>query len=131
MIAKAFSVAPWAALTDGTPAPPDPMETYVPTARPGSRAPHAWLADGRNTLDLLGRGFTLLRFAQSTNASGLHEAAAKRGVPLSDVAINDPLVASLYERTLVLVRPDGHVAWRADAVPSDPAKILDQVAGWA
>src|SRR5262249_42776304 len=46
-------------VADGTPAPPDPMETYMPTARPGSRAPHAWLPDGRSTLDLFGRGFAL------------------------------------------------------------------------
>jgi 2-polyprenyl-6-methoxyphenol hydroxylase-like FAD-dependent oxidoreductase len=117
-------------VADGTPALPDPMETYEPTARPGSRAPHAWLADGRSTLDLFGRGFALLRFAEAIDTSGLHQAAAKRGVPLWEVAIDDPTTASLYERGLVLVRPDGHVAWRADAVPSDPAKILDQVTGW-
>ncbi len=29
--------------------------------------------------------------------------------------------AALYQRTLVLVRPDGHVAWRADAPPADRA----------
>ena len=46
---------------DGTPPPADEPETYVPTARPGSRAPHVWLDDGRSTLDLFGRGFVLLR----------------------------------------------------------------------
>jgi hypothetical protein len=79
---------------------------------------------------LFGRGFALLRFAQSIDTSGLHEAAAKRGMPFSEVAIDGPAAASLYERTLVLVRPDGHVAWRADPLPPDPAKILDQVTGW-
>jgi hypothetical protein len=118
-------------VADGTPAPPDPMETYAPTARPGSRAPHAWLADGRSTLDLFGRGFALLRFAESVDTSGLHEAAAKRSVPFSEVAIDDPAVASLYEQSLVLVRPDGHVAWRADALRGDAGRIVDQVTGWA
>ncbi len=118
-------------VADGTPAPPDPMETYVPTARPGSRAPHAWLAEGRSTLDLFGRGLTLLRFAQSVDTSRLHEAAAKRGAPFSEVAIDDPAAASLYERALVLVRPDGHVAWRGDALPLHPERMLDQVTGWA
>jgi 2-polyprenyl-6-methoxyphenol hydroxylase-like FAD-dependent oxidoreductase len=117
-------------VADGTPASADPMETYEPTARPGSRTPHAWLGDGRSTLDLFGRGFTLLRFAQNIDTSGLHAAAAKRGVPFSEIAIDDHAVASLYERTLVLVRPDGHVAWRADALPSGPAQILDRVTGW-
>jgi hypothetical protein len=49
---------------------------------------------------------------------------------LSEVALDEPSVASLYEQSLVLVRPDGHVAWRGDALPSNPAKILDQVTGW-
>src|SRR5262249_18848923 len=49
-------------LPDGTPAPPNDPETYVPTARPGARAPHVFLADGRSTLDLFGRSFVLMRF---------------------------------------------------------------------
>ena len=61
---------------DGTAAPPDDPRAYVPTARPGHRAPHAWLADGRSTLDLFGRGFTLLGFgADAAEAAPLLEAA--------------------------------------------------------
>jgi hypothetical protein len=29
----------------------------------------------------------------------------------------------------VLVRPDGHVAWRADAEPADADAIIDRVRG--
>ena len=45
------------------PTPPDPDDTrvYTQTSHPGCRAPHAWLGDGRSTLDLFGRHFTLLR----------------------------------------------------------------------
>lgn len=50
---------------DGTSAPPDDVMTYTQTARPGARAPHVWLSDGRSTLDLFGRGFTLLRLGKS------------------------------------------------------------------
>ena len=49
---------------DGTPAPPDPSHPYTQTARPGARAPHVWLDDGRSTLDLFGRGFMLLRLGR-------------------------------------------------------------------
>ena len=35
----------------------------------------------------------------------------------------------LYERRLVLVRPDGHVAWRGDEVPSDALALIDTVRG--
>ncbi len=46
------------------PLPPEPEDSrhYTQTSHPGCRAPHAWLADGRSTLDLFGRNFTLLRF---------------------------------------------------------------------
>jgi hypothetical protein len=61
----------------------------------------------------------------------LIEAAVDRRVPLREIAIADPEVAALYERKLVLVRPDGHVAWRADESPSDPGAIVDRVRGAA
>ena len=34
-----------------------------------------------------------------------------------------------YERRLVLVRPDGHVAWRADEAPADAGALIDVVRG--
>ena len=36
-------------IPDGAPPTPDEPGDYVQTARPGHRAPHAWLADGRST----------------------------------------------------------------------------------
>jgi hypothetical protein len=44
-------------------------------------------------------------------------------------AIDDPHVAALYECRFVLVRPDGHVAWRGDAMPEDPLAVIDRVRG--
>ena len=107
-------------LADGTAAPPDDYGSYTPTSRPGSRAPHAWMADGRSTLDLFGQGFVLLCFdgATARDVAALQSAAEQRSVPLMIVPVADPKIARLYERCLVLVRPDGHVAWRADSVQS-------------
>jgi 2-polyprenyl-6-methoxyphenol hydroxylase-like FAD-dependent oxidoreductase len=117
---------------DGTAAPPDEARKYVPVARPGHRAPHAWLADDRSTLDLFGRGFVLLGFdAGAHEAEPLMRAARRRGVPLEFVALREPKVAALYERTFVLVRPDGHVAWRADRMPDQPERLIDVVRGAA
>jgi 2-polyprenyl-6-methoxyphenol hydroxylase-like FAD-dependent oxidoreductase len=103
---------------------------YHPTTFPGSRAPHAWLADGRSTLDLFETGFTLLRLGpDAPQPSTMERAFAARGVPLTSVSIADPAIATLYERSLVLVRPDGHVAWRGDEQPADPLAVVDSVRG--
>jgi hypothetical protein len=104
----------------------------VPTARPGHRAPHAWLADGRSTLDMFGHGFTLLGFgADADEAVQLLRAAQQRKVPITFAAVAEPHVAALYERRFVLVRPDGHVAWRDDCLPKDALRLIDVVRGAA
>jgi hypothetical protein len=83
-------------------------------------------------LDLFGEGFTLLRLGERPPDAGpLAQAAHARGVPLRAIAIVDPAVAELYERKLVLVRPDGHVAWRGDALPADPAGMVERMCGAA
>jgi len=111
--------------------PPDPAPAhFVPSTYPGARAPHAWLADGRSTLDLFGEGFVLLRLGgQPPDAGALMRAARAQHAPLREIAIADQDIAELYERKLVLVRPDGHVAWRGDMPPADPAAVIARVRG--
>jgi hypothetical protein len=46
------------------------------------------------------------------------------------VDLDQPEITDLYERRLVLVRPDGHVAWRADDLPPDPQALIDRLAGF-
>ena len=117
-------------IPDGTPPPPDDHIEYVPSARPGSRAPHVSLADGHSTLDLFGTGFTLLVFGdRASRVVALEAAAAKRGVPLKVEVIHDEAAARVYEFEYVLVRPDGHVAWRGHDVPDDGLAIIDRVRG--
>ena len=115
---------------DGTDEPPNDISAYYPTSWPGARAPHAWIKDGQSTLDLFGRGFTLMRFG-AADCSGLERAFAERGVPLDVTAISNPEIAALYERELVLVRPDGHVAWRGDAGPQNAGAVADTLRGAA
>jgi 2-polyprenyl-6-methoxyphenol hydroxylase-like FAD-dependent oxidoreductase len=115
---------------DGTTAPSSSTVEYHPTTFPGSRAPHAWLADGRSTLDLFGNGFTLLRLgAAAPQPLAIEPAFAECGVPLTSISIADRAIATLYERPLVLVRPDGHVAWRGSEEPADARAIVDHVRG--
>ncbi|MPZ38053.1 MAG: 2-polyprenyl-6-methoxyphenol hydroxylase [Rhizobiales bacterium] len=115
---------------DGSPARDDSVTEYHPTARPGGRAPHAFVAAGHSTIDLFGKGFVLMRLGTvAPDVSLIERAFAQRSVPLSVETIGNPDVAALYERKLVLVRPDGHVAWRADSAPADPLTLADRVRG--
>jgi 2-polyprenyl-6-methoxyphenol hydroxylase-like FAD-dependent oxidoreductase len=114
---------------DGTPAPPFEVMTYRPTARPGHRAPHAWIDHERSTIDLYGAGYTLVRFDPRVPTAALQTAARERGVPLAVIDVANGAIARLYERALVLVRPDGFVAWRGDTVPSDAMALVDTIRG--
>ncbi len=117
-------------IPDGSSGSGDEVMRYVPTARPGARAPHLWLESGHSTLDLFGRGFTLLVLGpEPPPTGGLVTAASQRGVPMTVVELSEPRVLECYEHPLVLVRPDGHVAWRGSAPPDDPRGIIDVVRG--
>ena len=50
-------------------------------------------------------------------------------MPLEVVTIEDPAIVEIYEQPLVLVRPDGHVAWRGTQAPPDPLALIDRVRG--
>lgn len=121
---------------DGTQPPPEQVGEYVPSACPGGRAPHAWLADGSSLFDHFGPGFTLL-MTEGLAADGadgvgaLLDAASRHGVPMTLCAPGDPRLRSLYGARFALLRPDQHVAWRGDVLPDNPGPLLDRVTGSA
>jgi 2-polyprenyl-6-methoxyphenol hydroxylase-like FAD-dependent oxidoreductase len=115
---------------DGTEPPPLRVTEYVQSTFPGVRAPHAWLRDRRSTLDLFGKAFVMLRLGRNApDAAPFEQAARRRAIPLETVSVDEPDVCAAYERELVLVRPDGHVAWRGDALPADAAAVVAKVTG--
>jgi 2-polyprenyl-6-methoxyphenol hydroxylase-like FAD-dependent oxidoreductase len=119
-------------VSDGTPAPPLDHGLYMPSTWPGTRAPHLWLKDQRSILDLFGKGFTLLDLSSAgIDISGFAAAAANVGLPLHVIRVDQPQAREIYERHLVMVRPDGHVAWRGDGPPANGASIIDHIRGAA
>ena len=115
---------------DGTPTPEELVSEYIPTSRPGSRAPHAWISNGKSTIDLFGKNYVLLSFSGAlSETSEFISAAASCAMPLNVIELNNPEIAALYEQPLVLVRPDGHVSWRGNSKDVDPQKVIDTVRG--
>jgi 2-polyprenyl-6-methoxyphenol hydroxylase-like FAD-dependent oxidoreductase len=116
---------------DGEAPPPYTMGDYTPSTVPGCRTPHLWLADGRSLYDAMGNDYTLLRFDSRVDVTGLTEAAAESGVPLTTLDVKARENTAPYCHALLLSRPDFHVAWRGDRVPSDAGALIDLIRGAA
>jgi 2-polyprenyl-6-methoxyphenol hydroxylase-like FAD-dependent oxidoreductase len=108
---------------------PDPDNPrYVPTTWPGARLPHVWLDDGTALHDRLGGGYTLLRLGGTrAEVSSLEQALRALGAPLEVLDIPDRAVREIAGFDLLLVRPDLHVAWRANR-PEDDAGTIAAIA---
>jgi putative polyketide hydroxylase len=115
---------------DGSPGADPPGADYTPSAAPGCRAPHQWIRTGRgrrSTIDLFDRAFVLLTAGPGTSWRAAAEAASDMlRLPVDSHVIREPGWPRLYGVTpggAVLVRPDGHVAWRSRRTPgsADPA----------
>jgi 2-polyprenyl-6-methoxyphenol hydroxylase-like FAD-dependent oxidoreductase len=116
-------------VSDGSLPPPDAANVYTPTATPGGRAPHVWLADGRSLYDAFHPEFTLLRLGpHAPDAAPFEKAAAELAMPLGSLALPDSGVRDLYGADLALIRPDQIVCWRGNDC-AEAATVLRQAAG--
>jgi len=114
---------------DGTPPLPE-SQAYSPTARPGARLPHLWLPDGASLYDRLGNGLSLLRLRDDADVVPFTESATAHGVPLTVVELRGQSLEEFYGASLLLVRPDQHVAWRGTSVDRATAgTILERIRG--
>lgn len=115
---------------------------YIPTAQPGARAPHCWLKRNQqtiSTLDLFEKSFVFLIGAEGQEWEKTLQAILPNiTTPIifyriaTDTIITDPSNTwhELYEistKGIVLVRPDGHVAWRTSTLSEEPHSVLTQV----
>ena len=115
----------------------DPITQYLPSARPGCRAPHvALLRNGKriSTIDLFGNRFVLLAGPEGAPWRNAAEALAGSDRPdIVGYTIGGDLVdpdgnwQTLYgvdADGAVLVRPDGQVAWRSRSRAADAKTVL-------
>jgi 2-polyprenyl-6-methoxyphenol hydroxylase-like FAD-dependent oxidoreductase len=112
-----------AIVSDGTQPPPDTANSYVPTACPGGRPPHLWLADGRSLYDCFGLEWTLLRLGALEGRPFIAS-----GLPLTVCDLKSPEARELYGADLVLIRPDQIVAWRGNDDTS-AAAVIEKLLG--
>ena len=143
-----FAYASRAVVGDGSVPPAPSQTTYTATAVPGCRAPHVWLDHAGvriSSIDLLHSRFVVLAGARG----GAWTSAAAAIADDTDLPIIGCTVGHGGELTdpdgdfletygisasgAVLVRPDGHVAWRAvaiDGTGTTPlAEAVEQVIG--
>jgi putative polyketide hydroxylase len=124
---------------NGAEPPPFSSRTYHPAAYPGCRAPHVWLErDGArlSTIDLFERRFVLLHSANGPawrSAGETLEPALRSQVELISIGPTADLECpaedwqttyGLENGGAVLVRPDGHVAWRVTGRARQPQASL-------
>jgi 2-polyprenyl-6-methoxyphenol hydroxylase-like FAD-dependent oxidoreductase len=108
-----------------------------PTGRPGFRAPHVELGRNgsrRSTLDLSGTSFVLFTGADGGDwVEAASNVTANLGAPVDayrvGVDLEDPSDAffssyGIDSSGASLVRPDGHVVWRARTAVADPNAAL-------
>jgi hypothetical protein len=111
----------------------------MPTAKPGYRAPHFWVRRGAHRLssiDLFERDFVVLAgpkgdawkaAAERIGAQGSLGLRAYQIGPVGDLVPESAAFTELYgieDSGAVLVRPDGHVAFRSSVQTVDPEKTL-------
>ena len=117
-------------VSDGTAPPPDEPAKYIPSATPGGRMPHYWIGETESIFDKLGFWFTLAQVGPGApDVSAFKQAANDLGLPLTIVQVEEVDALELYGASLLLLRPDQHIAWRGDAVPEDVPGILSVVIG--
>ena len=108
-------------------------ERYIPSGVPGGRAPHYGWAPAGDMATPCTTGSALASRCCSSAAGRPAKRSCRRqrerNVPLKVVDVPLPEARDLYGRDLALIRPDQYVAWRGNAPPSDPDRVMGRLVG--
>jgi hypothetical protein len=74
-------------------------------------------------------GYTLLCLDGRHETAALEKAFRGRSAPFSVLHIASEPARAIYERDLILLRPDMHVVWRGNSVPDNPAELAALATG--
>jgi hypothetical protein len=88
-----------------------------------------WLKDGRALQDVLGDGYTLLDLAGRCETRLLEAAFHALSTPLDVLRLDEPHLRDVYGCSVLLLRPDLHIAWRGDTAPDHPEALAARVTG--
>lgn len=113
-----------AVLAGEGPAPEPLGADYVPSAEPGRRMPHLWLARDRSTLDTFGEWFTVL----TPDPAAWARQATPWPVRVESLPAEHAAFCGITARGALLVRPDGHVAARWPGPLPAASTLLDALA---
>ena len=105
------------------------ISRIVPHARPGVRIPHMWLKDGRPLQDVLGPDFTLLDLRGDCDTAAVERSFKALGAPLEVMRLDEPTLRKVYNASVLLIRPDLHVAWRGEGAPERPHELAMMATG--
>ncbi|WP_326763551.1 FAD-dependent monooxygenase [Streptomyces sp. NBC_01591] len=114
--------------------PPLDASSYHPSGDPGHRAPHTRLngpSGISSTLDLIGPDFTLITAAVTPAWQQQADTATAADIPVTVRRLNSGRLREEHPGSFnrlcamaatgaVLVRPDGHIAWRASSPSACP-----------
>jgi 2-polyprenyl-6-methoxyphenol hydroxylase-like FAD-dependent oxidoreductase len=141
-----FAYRGGAVVPEATPMPQaaNPVADYLPTTWPGARLPHLWVCRGGgpplSVHDCLpAEGYLLLTHPAGKAAwqSALKGASAEFVTPLACLSVGPrgeadladcagawPRLSEIDPTGALLIRPDGHVAWRIGRQPDSPGEEL-------
>lgn len=120
-----------AASSEGAGAAIEAIGEYTPSLEPGARFPHFWIRDREISIfDHLGPWFTAVVIdGNESGLGGLVATAQSIGLPLKVLPVAGARAREAYPTSVILVRPDMHIAWSGDQPPEDWRPLLMSLLG--